>query len=175
MKKTVIIQGSSRSFGDTNKIVSYLATKNSIDVIDLATKNIGQYDYNYKNKNDDFIGLMTHIIETYDTIIFATPVYWYSMSGTLKAFFDRISDLLRVHKNTGRKLRGKNMGMISTSNSNNLMQGFSMPFIETANYLGMNYLGDIHTYIENDLINNEVKLKLDNFIETIKKAIPQLN
>jgi len=171
MKKTVIIQASSRSFGDTHKIVSYLAENNNIDVIDLATKNIGHYDYEYKNKNDDFIKLMTNIIESYDTIIFATPVYWYSMSGILKVFFDRISDLIRVHKDTGRKLRGKNMAMISSSNSNDLIEGFSIPFVESANYLGMNYLGDIHAYVENNHINDDVKLKLDNYIETIKEAI----
>ncbi|TGV03016.1 flavodoxin family protein [Flavivirga rizhaonensis] len=171
MKKSVIIQASSRSHGDTNKIVNYIAKNNDMDVIDLRTKNIGHYDYEYKNKGDDFLGLITHIIETYDTIIFATPVYWYSMSGILKVFFDRISDLIRVHKDTGRKLRGKNMTMISSSNSDDLKEGFSMPFVESANYLGMNYLGDIHVYIENDFINNEVKLKIDTFIETINNTI----
>ena len=53
MNKTVIIQGSSRSGGDTNKIVNYMASKNTIDVIDLHNKNIGHYDYEYKNKDDD--------------------------------------------------------------------------------------------------------------------------
>ncbi|WP_303315810.1 NAD(P)H-dependent oxidoreductase [Flavivirga abyssicola] len=171
MKKSVIVQASSRSHGDTNKIVNYIATNNGMDVIDLRTKNIGHYDYEYKNEGDDFLSLITHIIETYDIIIFATPVYWYSMSGILKVFFDRISDLLRVHKDTGRKLRGKNMAMISSSNSDDLKEGFSMPFVESANYLGMNYLGDIHVYIENDSINNEVKLRIDAFVETINNTI----
>ena len=171
MKKSVIIQGSSRSHGDTSKIVNYIATNNDVDVIDLYTKNIGHYDYDYKNEDDDFIGLITHIIETYDTIIFATPVYWYSMSGILKVFFDRISDVIQIHKDTGRKLRGKNMAMISSSNSDDLKEGFSMPFVESANYLGMHYLGDIHTYIENDSINNDVKLRIDAFIKTISNAI----
>ena len=105
---------------------------------------------NTKNQNDDFLDLFTTIIDNYNTIIFATPVYWYSMSGILKVFFDRISDVLRVHKNTGRRLRGKNMAMISTSNHDDLKTGFSMPFVESADYLGMVYLGDIHTYIRDD-------------------------
>ncbi len=171
MKRSVIIQGSSRSHGDTNKIVNYIATNNGIDIVDLYTKNIGHYDYDYKNESDDFLNLATHIIETYDTIIFATPVYWYSMSGILKVFFDRISDLIRIHKNTGRKLRGKNMAMVSCSNSDGLKEGFTMPFVESANYLGMNYLGDIHTYIENDIINNEVKLRIDDFMASISKTM----
>ena len=168
MNKSVILQGSSRSKGDTNIIVNYIATKNDVDVIDLNIKNIGHYDYEYKNAKDDFISLITEIIENYDTIIFATPVYWYSMSGILKVFFDRLSDLIRIHKNLGRKLRGKNMAMISCSNSNDLKDGFAMPFRESANYLGMNYLGSIHTWVENDKINNDVILLIDDFIEVIK-------
>ncbi len=171
MNRSVILQGSSRSVGDTSKIVNYIAKSNGIDIIDLNTKNIGHYDYDYKNKDDDFLGLVTHIIESYDTIIFATPVYWYSMSGIIKVFFDRISDLIRIYKNTGRKLRGKNMAMISCSNSDDLKEGFSMPFVESANYLGMHYLGDIHTYIENGTINNAVKLRIDDFIKTINPKI----
>jgi multimeric flavodoxin WrbA len=171
MKKTVIIQWSSRSDGDTNKIVNYMASKNAIDVIDLHNKNIGHYDYEYKNKDDDFIELITNIINTYDIIIFATPVYWYSMSGVLKVFFDRISDILRIHKDTGRQLRGKNMAMISTSNHDDLIGGFNMPFVESANYLGMNYLGDIHTYVENDTLNEKIKLRIDDFIKHIKDMV----
>ncbi|SHJ01371.1 flavodoxin family protein [Algibacter luteus] len=171
MNKTVIIQGSSRSEGDTSKIVNYLASKNHFDVIDLNTKTIGHYDYDYKNEDDDFIDLITNIINTYDTIIFATPVYWYSMSGLLKVFFDRISDLIRVHKNTGRKLRGKNMAMISINNHDDLVEGFNMPFVQSAKYLGMHYLGDIHTYVEDNRIPDVIKKRIDDFAKHIKGVL----
>ncbi|WP_341216748.1 NAD(P)H-dependent oxidoreductase [uncultured Wocania sp.] len=165
MNKTLIIQGSARPKGDTNTIISYMALKGNFDVIDLYSKNIGHYDYEYNNANDDFIPLITNIIKNYDTIIFATPVYWYTMSGHMKVFFDRISDLIRIHKDLGRKLRGKNMAMISINNSNDLVRGFNMPFVESANYLGMNYLGDIHTWVENNNIPNKVKTIINDFIE----------
>lgn len=171
MNKTVIIQGSSRSEGDTSKIVNYLASKNHFDVIDLNTKTIGHYDYDYKNEDDDFIDLITNIINTYDTIIFATPVYWYSMSGLLKVFFDRISDLIRVHKDTGRKLRGKNMAMISINNHDDLVEGFNMPFVQSAKYLGMHYLGDIHTYVEDNRIPDVIKKRIDDFAKHIKEVL----
>lgn len=160
MKRTVIIQGSSRSVGDTSTIVNYLANKHQFDVIDLSTKSIGHYDYEYKNADDDFMPTITNIINNYDTIIFATPVYWYAMSGIMKAFFDRISDLIR---DLGRQLRGKNMAMISTSNSDDLVNGFNTPFEASANYLGMTYLGDIHTWIENEIIPETVKTKINSF------------
>ena len=168
MTRTVIIQASSRSNGDTGRIVEYMVSKYQFDKIDLQTKTIGHYDYEYKNKDDDFIGLITDIINNYDTIIFATPVYWYSMSGILKVFFDRISDLLRVHKETGRKLRGKRMAMISCSNSDDLIAGFNMPFYESANYLGMHYLGDIHTYVKDNRLNEAIMGKIDQFVQHIE-------
>ncbi|MCP4458779.1 MAG: NAD(P)H-dependent oxidoreductase [Cytophagales bacterium] len=37
----------------------------------------------------------------------ATPVYWYSMSGIMKVFLDRIYDVLTIEKELGRKLHGK--------------------------------------------------------------------
>lgn len=171
MNKTVILQGSSRSDGDTNKIVNYFAKRNNVNVIDLNTKVIGHYDYEYKNANDDFMPLITEIITNYDTIIFATPVYWYTMSGIMKAFFDRISDVIRTEKDLGRQLRSKNMAMISTSNSDDLVSGFNMPFVESANYLGMTYLGDIHTWVENDSIPNDVKSIINTFNEKLKKTL----
>lgn len=169
MNKTVIIQGSSKNFGNTHKIIKYLNKDNQFDVIDLKTKNIGPFDYDFANANDDFLPLLEHIISKYDKIIFATPVYWYSMSGILKDFFDRMSDLLHYKKELGRKLRGKSMAMISNSGANDLKDGFTMPFIESANYLGMNYLGDVHAWIENDIIHDEAKTLLNQFNNLFKE------
>lgn len=169
MNTTVIIQASSKSYGNTNKIVNYLNSNNQFDVIDLKTKNIGVFEYNFSNSDDDFIPLMETIINKYNTIIFATPVYWYSMSATLKIFFDRLSDLLHYKKYLGRKLRGKNMGMISNSNQNDLKDGFTMPFTESANYLGMNYLGDSHAWFteDGDKIHPDAKVAIDKFKKLI--------
>lgn len=167
MTKTVIIQASSNSFGNTHTIVNYLNKDNLFDVIDLKTKNIGPFEYDFSNKDDDFLPLMEHIIENYDTIIFATPVYWYTMSGILKDFFDRMSDLLHYKKELGRKLRGKNMGMISNSAENDRRTGFEMPFVESAKYLGMKYLGDTHAFFNSEDIHEEAKTKIDGFRKLI--------
>ena len=165
---TVIIQASSRSDGDTHTIVEYMRRHNSaLEVITLHDKDIGHFDYEFRNSTDDFIPLMEEIIEKYDMILFATPVYWYSMSGLLKVFFDRISDLLKTHKALGRKLRGKKMAMVSVSNHNDLKEGFSMPFKESADYLGMYYLGDIHAWVDDDTIPEAVTKGLDTFIRKL--------
>jgi hypothetical protein len=59
------------------------------------------------------------------------------------------------------------MAMISISNANDLNSGFEMPFIESANYLGMNYLGDIHTWVESGKINQDVLTLIENFKKLI--------
>lgn len=161
MTNAVIIQASSRSNGDTKTIVDQLNKDKNFDIIDLKTKNIGHFDYDFKNSDDDFILLMKELIQKYDTLIFATPVYWYTMSGILKVFFDRLSDLLKTHKDLGRQLRGKNMVLISVNNSSEPVEGFEIPFIKSAEYLCMNFISNTHTWILDNEIPEEVKNKLN--------------
>ena len=144
MKKLIIL-GSSRKDGDTKKIVDELMNFSDWDFIDLNDYKIGYYDYEHKNLDDDFLGLTRQIIKDYGVLIFATPVYWYVMSGIMKVFFDRITDLLDFEKDLSRKLRGKSMAVVSCSVGDNLGESFWLPFSETARYLGMDYLGNIHT------------------------------
>ncbi|WP_299278324.1 flavodoxin family protein [uncultured Psychroserpens sp.] len=149
--KTIIILGSSRPFGNTRKIVDYLISQgNDIDLISLSDYKIGYFDYELKNENDDFHPLLTSILN-YDTILFATPVYWYTMSAQMKTFFDRISDVLIGDKKPlGRQLRGKVMGSISCGSDAEIFEGFKMPFEQSAAYLGMTYLEHVHTWVLSD-------------------------
>jgi multimeric flavodoxin WrbA len=142
--KKVIIVGSSRSNGNTAKIANEIAIQFNIDVINLNDYQFSYYDYESKNIDDDFLPLIKSIIENYNTLIFATPIYWYSMSGILKVFFDRFSDLLRIEKETGRKFRGKNFAVISNSHDDEIDSDFYIPFRKSADYLGVNYIGDSH-------------------------------
>lgn len=163
--QTVIILGSSRSRGDTYQLSKYLIKKAQFDLIDLNEYNFSYYDYDHQNRIDDFLPLMKSLIQNYETFLFATPVYWYTMSGIMKVFFDRISDLLTIEKDLGRKLRGKNMGLLSCSNEDDLPKHFNMPFVNTAEYLGMNWLGETHGWIENEGFPQIVKERLDLFLK----------
>ena len=142
--KKVIIVGSSRSNGNTSKVVEKISRQIKADVINLSDYSISYYDYDSGNRADNFLPLMASIIEKYDTLVFATPVYWYTMSGIMKVFLDRFSDLIRIEKELGRKLRGKNMFVISNSDDNELDYDFHLPFRLSAEYLGMKYLGEKH-------------------------------
>jgi multimeric flavodoxin WrbA len=94
----VIIVGSSRSNGNTSKVIATISKKQQIDVVDLNDYTISYYDYESKNLNDDFLPLIKSIIEKYDTLIFATPFYWYNRRGIMKVVLDRFSDLIRIEK-----------------------------------------------------------------------------
>jgi multimeric flavodoxin WrbA len=142
--KTVIIVGSSRNNGNTTRISEQIAKNFGFEIINLSDYQFSYYDYESKNREDEFLPLVKQIIEKYDTLIFSTPVYWYSMSGVMKVFFDRFSDLIRIEKDWGRKLRGKNMFVISNTHDDELDYDFYIPFRKSAEYLGMNYIGNQH-------------------------------
>jgi len=167
--KTVIIQGSSRSTGNTKTVIDLFKNHIEFDLIDLASKNIGQFDYDFNNQNDDFKNLFEKIANDYDVILFATPVYWYAMSGIMKTFFDRITDFLKVDKANGRKLRGKLAGAISCGSDSKEWDGFFMPFEKSSAYLGMHYIGDIHTWISDDQPEATVIKRVADFSDKIKE------
>jgi len=143
--KKVIIQGSPHEDGDTTQLVEKLLSNSNWEVIHLHEYQIGHFDYAYQNRSDDFLPLMKQILDGYDVLIFVTPVYWYAMSGLMKVFFDRITDLLTIEKELGRRLRGKSMAAVSCSIGNHMGDHFWLPFEHTAEYLGMKYLGNLHT------------------------------
>ena len=89
----VLIVGSSRNDGDTMNLARQLAKMSKWDLINLNNYKFSYFDYSHNNQDDDYLNLMRKIIEKYKTLIFVTPAYWYSMSGIMKVFFDRFSDL----------------------------------------------------------------------------------
>lgn len=166
--RTLIIVGSSRSDGNTMLVSRKLQEMLNCDLLDLKTKNIGYYDYNYTNKDDDFIPLIKDIVYKYDQLIMATPVYWYSMSAIMKTFFDRLSDCIRIEKETGRKFREMYLAVISCSNDKSEHPYLFEPFKKSAEYLGMGYLGDVHTWVEKDRIPEQAIQNLKELKEKMQ-------
>jgi NAD(P)H-dependent FMN reductase len=146
--KTIVIMGSSNPMGDTYDICSAIVKKTGFKFQDLMELVIMPYDYEYENSDDDFIGFMRHVVKDYDHIILASPIYWYTISGTMKNFIDRFTDLLTKEKATGRALRGKSLQLISVSKSDNCPEEFAMPIERTANYLAMEWKGHTHFPID---------------------------
>ncbi len=147
MPSTLIIQGSARADGHTAQAVQLLQEETNGKVIDLLDFTVSPYDYsNSYPADDDFLSLAKRVI-IYDRMILASPVYWYSMSGTMKHFLDRFTDLLTFHKDLGRRLRGKEFGVLSCSGERSVNAGFYEPFRLSAAYLGMAYGPRYHAFV----------------------------
>ena len=171
MKKIVIVLGSSRQFGNTYKLCEKIAKLTNADLINLKEYDIHEYDYENKFDYDDFPGLLNKFSE-YETIVFATPIYWYSMSARLKMFVDRMSDLITTKKELGRQIKGKNFALISTNYDGNLDFDFAQTFKLIANYLHLNFIDHLHIsgiQLEKDELTSESKQTINDFAELIKK------
>lgn len=164
MKRGVIIQGSARSNGDTHSFVQRLKSQTGYVVIDLKEYNIGHFDYSFENRDDDFLPLIRELLTKYDHFVLATPIYWYTMSGHMKVFLDRISDLLINEKETGRLFRSKSLSVLSVSNDDKVEDTFYVPFRNTAEYLGMEYIGASHAYtaIAEEVLEGRYKILLSS-------------
>ena len=165
-KSTLIIFGSSRGDGNTRKVVRFLEEQIDADFMDLSDYRFSEFDYDYKNADDDFIGLAERMTQ-YQNIVFATPIYWYAMSAVMKRFFDRLSDIVRYRKELGRAMADKQLFALACSSDQTEYEGFFMPFKNTAGYLNMKFGGSVHTWIENEKLPEEVKKRVVEFGKSI--------
>jgi len=77
--------------------------------------------------------------------------------------------LLGPHKELGRKLRTKSLAVITCSGDNDIIEGMYMPFIESAKYLGMDYLGHVHGWLDsNGKIDTYSISLLDKFVTNLQ-------
>jgi len=122
-----------------------VAVQLGIGVTDLGTLSFSPYDYQHRNRGDDFEPLMMRVLE-HDAIIFASPVYWYAVSPPMKAFLDRISDFLDLDDllDHDRRLRGKTGYVLCTSIYEEPPKPFVGSFTDTFDYLGMQFGGIAH-------------------------------
>lgn len=144
----LVILGSARPDGETRRAVE-LAFAGRAELAVLPHLHIGGYDYAHGNDGDDFRRVVERML-AHERLVFATPVYWYAMSGPLKLFFDRLSDLLEIAKPAGRALAGKQVWVIATGTEEFLPDGFEVPFRSTARYFSMDYRGCVYLYTGED-------------------------
>jgi multimeric flavodoxin WrbA len=145
MPNTVALFSSGRRKGNTGRLMDRIAVELDIQVVDLATQRIAPYDYDHSNRDDDFEPLMDLVL-AHEQIIFASPIYWYSVSPAMKTFLDRISDFLELPDllPKGRRLRGKNAFVVCTSICEEASPIFMDAFRQTFDYLGMRFVGAAH-------------------------------
>lgn len=145
MGRAIALFGSSRRRGNTGQLMDHIAAELDIEVVDLGQLRMSPYDYEHRNRGDDFEPLMKRILE-FDHIIVASPVYWYSVSPPVKVFLDRITDYLDVPElqQDGRRLRGKTGHIVCTSIYDSAPTSFLGALTATFAYLGMHIGGAVH-------------------------------
>ncbi len=132
MVRVIGIHASPRRYGETYKLlrVALEAAKRE----GAEVEQVHLYDYTIKPcigcvsddiyacrfpciiEDDDFNRLGEILLRS-NAFIIATPVYWYSVSGLLKDFIDRLTSMENMIYHTGRSLlEGKVAGFIAVGN-----------------------------------------------------------
>lgn len=143
----------------------------NFETLDLLDYKIFHYDYQHNYQDTDQFLQVIEKIRQYDNIIFATPVYWYSMSGLLKVFFDRLTDIVTFQKQIGRSMKGKNIFLVSVGTDPELPAGFETPFRLTAEYLEMNFIATYYCSTQN--LPDTLPLKREFINKITKETNPE--
>ncbi len=169
MNGAIAVFASARRHGNTGKLMDAIVSELSIPLIDLDNRAISPYDYEHRNIGDDFLPTMDELLR-YETLIFATPVYWYGPSAQMKIFIDRTSDFLDLEtlKNIGRQLRGKTAYVVCTSISDQADSSFINAFRSIFDYLGIHYGGHLHANCSDGYIQAQYQKDIDGFINRVR-------
>jgi hypothetical protein len=140
----LVLLASARPFGNTAAFVQQVFPTADCVLLDLLAAPLYPYSYTGHYPPDDaFAGLIEQVLQ-HEILVVATPVYWYAMSGLLKTFFDRLTDLVTIAKPLGRQLRGKRLLLLAVGSDDKLPAGFEEPFYLTANYFDMRFEGSLY-------------------------------
>ena len=152
-KKIVVITASARVNGNSNRmaeafIAAAEAKGNSVTRIDaakLAIKPCRACNSCYKNGEacvfgDDF-NTIAPAIEAADDIVFAMPVYWYSIPTSIKAVIDKLYAMVVG----GKDIAGKDCAVISCCEEDDMsvFAGVSGPMKLTAALINWNMVGEV--------------------------------
>ena len=152
-KKIVVITGSPRkkgnSFAMTEAFVKAAEKKgHTVTRFDIAAMNVGgcrACETCFKTGkpcsfDDDFNSIAPVILEA-DAVVFATPVYWYSIPAQIKGVIDKLFSFCVA----GKDIEGKECALITCCEENDLsvMDGVRIPVERSAALLKWNMVGEV--------------------------------
>lgn len=149
MRNVFTLYSSARKNGNTFEMTQAFSNIIPSEVCYLDDLDVREYDYQHTNQHDDFEMLIDKMLAA-DIIIFASPVYWYSMTPAFKRFFDRFTDLTElIHlKAKGKALRKKSFYLFLTSVHDQPPKAFVNVVKDTFNYFKWQYAGLEHVKCE---------------------------
>ncbi|QHT45618.1 flavodoxin family protein [Bacillus sp. SB49] len=98
--KLAVIYGGGRREGNTRYLTERIIAGMKVDRMEVDAHHIlpvidGRHAAEgFPSVQDDYDGLMRRVMEA-DILLFATPIYWYSMTAAMKLFIDRWSQTMR--------------------------------------------------------------------------------
>ncbi|GLB59775.1 flavodoxin family protein [Cytobacillus sp. NCCP-133] len=137
--KVLALLGSTRENGNSE----YLAKKivkgtehTLVKLSDLRIEHIVDQRHaegGFSPVDDDYEQLVQHML-SHDVFLFATPLYWYGMSGPMKDFFDRWSQYLRDERfHLKEELARKKAYVVISGGSSAKVKG--LPLVQQFQYI----------------------------------------
>ena len=152
-KKVVVITGSPRKNGNSAAMAEAFIKAaeekgHTVTRFDAAMMNVGgchACETCFKSGkacsfDDDFYTIAPHILEA-DDIVFAMPVYWYSIPGQIKNVIDKIYSFCVA----GKDVAGKGCGLIVCCEEEDMtvLDGVRMPLERSAALLKWHMIGEV--------------------------------
>lgn len=139
-RRVLAVLGAARGHNNTARFLRETYADYELEVIDLNECIVQPFSYS-RGSADNFQVIIRRVLEA-DLLVLSTPVYWYAMSGPMKDFMDRFSNLMSgEYQELGESLYGRRVQLLSTGSDLTLPLGFEVPFSATSIYFGMDYLG----------------------------------
>ncbi|TMU84461.1 flavodoxin family protein [Bacillus sp. BHET2] len=137
--KILTLLGSTRKNGNSEFLARKIVEGTDHTIVSLADMHIEPIEDlrhtegGFLPVNDDYEQLV-QLMENHDVILFATPLYWYGMSGPMKNFFDRWSQYLRDERfNLKEELTKKKAYVVITGGSTAKIKG--LPLVQQFGYI----------------------------------------
>ena len=148
MSNTLILFSSANPNGNTYHLtLSVLNRLNHSKTALFELDKLEYADYNYENTYpcDDFY-LIAKKLAWADNIIFASPVYWHSVTSNMKRFIDRMTELTEQPdmKPIGKGLKDKHGYVLTTSASEHVCPVFKHFFVKIFSYFDIKMMGVLH-------------------------------
>lgn len=137
--KTIVINGSSRDNGNTEFLSEAAVEDKHATIVNLRDHHINpivdqRHDENGFTSVDDDCHSLIKLMLDHDVIVFATPLYWYGMSGLMKNFIDRWSQFLRDEElKFKEKIKEKQAYVIICGGDHPLIKG--LPLVQQFQYI----------------------------------------
>ncbi|KMJ57161.1 NAD(P)H-dependent oxidoreductase [Bacillus sp. LL01] len=184
--KIGVIYGSTRDLGNTELLAEHVIKGLNVRKIFLKDYEIEDIEDRrhepggFLDVEDDYNQLVEIMLDC-DVLIFATPIYWYGMSGIMKTFIDRWSQVMRDEKYPHFKdeMSRKSAYILAVGGDDPQTKG--VPLVEQFKYI-CRFIGlEFQDYIlgegvkPNDILEDknsiDKALKINEILVTIEKRI----